>query len=989
MPIKYMHKGWLLVMTFLVISACSTQKKKGEVTKLQKFYQNTTSEFNGYFNANILYEESVAKLNEQTQDNYNKLLPVYKYTEASNPKEVAEDLDNAIKKVSVVVSLHRQSDWVDDCYLLMGKSMFMKQDYESAQEALEYMVAEFNPEALAKKKFRKKKKAEKKAGRSAKGKKKKKKEVEKKKKSRKKEVAKKKKARKKEVQARKKARSKGKKVPSKPKMSNEEKAKLAREEAAKKAAEEEAAAKAEKEAEEKALAEAQKPKTNYILKHRPCYQEGVLWLAKTYVERDNYLRAEFLFNELLEDPYTFKDVKKELYPAVAYFYLEQKKYDEAVMPLTEAIELVDDRNERARYAFILAQIHQNAGRNQEALANFAAAKKYSNNYEMEFSAELNVLKNSWATGTKSEDQVLNDLEKMLKEDKNFDYKDQIYFVLADIALKAGNKPKAIEYLAQSLEFNSVNQAQKGESHLLLADLYYEDEQYVNAKTNYDAAMTAISKADERYSEVERRSKGLTDIVKNIEIITLQDSLLRVSEMSDGDKRKLAAEIKRKEAEAKLAAAKASSNPAGGSKFPRANAPVGGAGVGNVKSSFFAYNEKAAKKGRREFDRRWPGRTTLEDDWRRSNRQTISIDESIADVSAYEEALTDEEVKKILGGIPNTDAAKQKANDQIMAALFELGTLYRDRLKNNPKSVATLEELNQRYPGNRHELESWYFLYLAHSDLGNTSKKREYFDKILEKYANTIYARVLKDPDYLSKTQDKESKINSYYNETYVMFTSGQYQQVQERVQKVSRLFGGNNSHQPRFALLDAMSTGALKKGGGKEAYVKKLKELIGKYPSTPEEKRAKEILRLLGDKSVIQSGLLDQEKMNKINSVFRVEEDKVHYGIVVFDEKVDLNKVKSNISDYNRKNHKLDRLRISNIYLGSDTNRPVIIVRKFKNKETAMKYYQGVVSDLKDFISIKAGYDLFVVNQYNYRQVLRQKSVDQYRLFFAENYLGE
>jgi len=184
-----------------------------------------------------------------------------------------------------------------------------------------------------------------------------------------------------------------------------------------------------------------------------------------------------------------------------------------------------------------------------------------------------------------------------------------------------------------------------------------------------------------------------------------------------------------------------------------------------------------------------------------------------------------------------------------------------------------------------------------------------------------------------------------------------------------------------------MSTGALKEGGGKEVYVKKLKELIGRFPNTDEEKRAKEILRLLGDNSIIQRGKLDQEKLDNLNKVFRVEEDKVHYGIVVFDDKVDLNKVKASISDYNRKNHKLDRLRISNIYLGSDTNRPVIIIRKFKDKKLAMKYYNGVVSDLKDFISIKAGFDLFVMNQYNYRQVLRNKSVDEYRFFFAENYL--
>ncbi len=976
-------KGWICLLVLIVFGSCTTQKKRGELTKLQRLYHNTTSRYNGYFNANILYQESVLKLNEQYHDNYNKVLPVYKYAEANNPKEVAGDLDEAIKKVSVVVSLHRDADWVDDCYLLMGKAHFLKQDYESAQEALEYMVAEFNPQAIAKKKTRKRKNAAKKKGTSKKDKKKKNKEAARKKKDKQREIAQKKKERQREIKRNKKARAKGKKVPTTPKVSEAEKARLAQEEAKRKAAEEQQKAKEEEIAE----VQPEKPRENYFLKHRPAYQEGVLWLAKTYVERDNYLGAERLFNELANDPYTFKDVKRALAPAQAYFYLEQKKYDEAVVPLQTAIELAEERNDKARYAFILAQIHQNAGRTTEALASFEQAKKYSNEYEMEFSAQLNVLKNSWAAGQRSDEAVQKELEKMLKEAKNAEYQDQIYFVLADIAIRSGDKKKAIEYLAQSLKTNSLNKSQKGESHLLLAQLYFEEEQYVEAKTNYDAALGVMSKNDERYPEIERIANSLTDIAKNIEIIILQDSLLKISEMSEGDKRKLAAQIKRKQAADKLAKAKAASVAATGSKFANGGGPqvgISAARIASQSSNFFAYNDKSLKKGRREFDQRWPGRTTLEDNWRRSNRQSLNIGEAIADQESYEQALTDEEITTILGNVPNTDAEKKKANDLIENALFELGTLYRDRLQNNKKAIETLEKMLGRYPGSHHELEAWYFLYLAYNDLGDANKKQEYFDKIIEKYGNTIYARVLQDPNYLSKTETKETKINNYYNETYAFFTNGKYQEVRNRVEQVPRLFGGNNSHQPRFALLNAMSVGNLE---GKEIYIDALKQLIGRYPNSPEEKRAKEILRLLGDKSILEAGLMDQETIDQANSIFQTEDDKLHYAIVVFDEKVDLTKVKAGISDYNRKNHKLDRLRISNIYLGSDTNRPVIIIRKFKNKEIGLRYYNGIVSDPEDFLQVTTGYDIFLVNQYNYRQVLRQKSVDAYRMFFAEHYL--
>lgn len=964
----------ILLLTFLFISSCVTQKQKGDLSAMQKLYHNTTSKYNGYFNANVLYEASVLSLNEQHQDNHNKILPVFKYTETEDPKIVAEDMDKAIKKVSVVVSLHREADWVDDCYLLMGKSQFLKQDYESAEEAFEYMVAEFNPQAIAKKKARKQKRAKSKGSKSKKGKKEKKKEIDKKKKDRKKiakEVAK-------EREAKKKARKKGKKIVEGP--SAKEKM------AAAKKAEEEEAKKEEEEKNKKEVAEAEKD----FLKKRPAYHEGLVWLAMTYVERENFLGAERMFNELENTSNLSKDVLAMIGPAKAYYFLEQDQNEAAIDPLLSAIELADDRDKKARFSFILAQIHQESGRNEEALANFQQAKKYSTEYELEFASELYVLKNSMRSGKLTADAAEKKLEKMLKETKNNEYQDQIYFVLADIAIQASNNEKAIEYLSSSLETNSLNTAQKGESHLLLADLYFDEENFVEAKKNYDAALSAVSKNDERYFDIKKRSEGLVDIAKNIELITLQDSLLRMSTLTDKERRKLAAKMKRQEVNDKLAAAKGIAPNATGKSST--NGPIPKTlTAGNVraglsgKSNFFAYNDKAIKRGSREFAKTWPGRVKLEDNWRRSSASSGDINDEIADASVYEEALTEEEINAYFKGVPSTDEEKKVINNKIETALFELGTLYRDRLNKNEKSIQTLEELNTRYPGTKHEVDSWYFMYLAHKDLGNTDKSQMFYDKIMDKYPSSVYARVLKDPNYLAQSQNKENQVNKYYNETYAQFTANNYAEVKKMVDAVPSKFGKNNSHQARFALLGAMSLGKVE---NKEAYIVALKQIITTYPDTPEEKRAKEILRLLGDQSIVDAGLLDPDKIEAANDLFKIEDDKVHYGIVVFDQKVNLTKVKANISDYHRKNHRLDQLRISNIYLGSDTNRPLIIIRKFKNKKGAMKYYDGAQRDIKNYIKIKEDFTFFVVNQFNYREILRNKSAVEYKTFFAEHYLG-
>ena len=39
---------------------------------------------------------------------------------------------------------------------------------------------------------------------------------------------------------------------------------------------------------------------------------------------------------------------------------------------------------------------------------------------------------------------------MLKDDKNAEYLDQIYFALADMTLREGDRPKGIEYLELSV-----------------------------------------------------------------------------------------------------------------------------------------------------------------------------------------------------------------------------------------------------------------------------------------------------------------------------------------------------------------------------------------------------------------------------------------------------------------------------------------------------------------------------------------------------------
>ncbi len=82
---------------------------------------------------------------------------------------------------------------------------------------------------------------------------------------------------------------------------------------------------------------------------------------------------------------------------------------------------------------------------------------------------------------------------MLKDSKNIEYKDQIYFALGNIAMEEGDREQAIEYYQLSVSTSVQNQYQKGFSSLTLAEIYYEEPDYILSAAYYDSAVSFLNK----------------------------------------------------------------------------------------------------------------------------------------------------------------------------------------------------------------------------------------------------------------------------------------------------------------------------------------------------------------------------------------------------------------------------------------------------------------------------------------------------------------
>ncbi len=109
---------------------------------VRKFLQNNTSHYNFYFNANNRINLVIERAKLSNKDDYSKMLSFYPYS-LENTASQKSDLDSVIYKSTAGILLHDlRSEWVDNFYLLIGKSYFLKKDFDSA--ALTFQFINYN-----------------------------------------------------------------------------------------------------------------------------------------------------------------------------------------------------------------------------------------------------------------------------------------------------------------------------------------------------------------------------------------------------------------------------------------------------------------------------------------------------------------------------------------------------------------------------------------------------------------------------------------------------------------------------------------------------------------------------------------------------------------------------------------------------------------------------------------------------------------------------
>lgn len=115
-------------------------------TVVRRFFQNTYTHYNYYFNANNILNEIVDRAQQGHKDDYTELLPFYPWSLEQTAQ--SKDIDSVLQKCTAGILLHDlRNDWIDNMYLLMGRAYYLRRDFDSAAMAFQYLNYAFAPKA--------------------------------------------------------------------------------------------------------------------------------------------------------------------------------------------------------------------------------------------------------------------------------------------------------------------------------------------------------------------------------------------------------------------------------------------------------------------------------------------------------------------------------------------------------------------------------------------------------------------------------------------------------------------------------------------------------------------------------------------------------------------------------------------------------------------------------------------------------------------------
>lgn len=566
---------------------------------------------------------------------------------------------------------------------------------------------------------------------------------------------------------------------------------------------------------------------------------AIVWLMRAYIEQDDFASALRVAEVLREQPLN-KVNSRDFYLTKAYLHELKGEYSVATGILEETFRLMPKSQQKARVHFAAAQMYENLGQTERAIHHYNLVKKNNPNYDLGFYASLNASLNSSAGGSQAT------FGKMLKDGKNKELQDKIYFAMAQREFQQKNYPQAVKYLQSSAAVGQGNTTQLSQTYRKLAEIHYENlQQYEIAKAYYDSTVATLSPMATDYQSILKKKEVLDDFVKQITTIRTEDSLQRLAQMNPTALDKYFDKIledQYKKQQEEMQRALRLANQAGG-------ALVRGNTLGNPGDAWYFYNSSVVSQGKIQFTQKW-GTRKLEDNWRRNAKETsLTISEvkvpngnslnAQSDkpdlTAAYNPAMFKAKKEEMMSKVPFTAQAMAESKQRQEEAYFQLGKVYKLSLNEPQNAIATFEKLLSLFPKTAHEAEAVYLLFLLTE---GQPKQAEWKNRLLTKFPDSYFARLINRGGGTAVTAGGEAEAQRLYATAYSLYGKGVYSDALVAVENGIRNFPSNKL-EDKFALLRTM---LIAKTQDIPAYQQALNTFLKDYPNSTLVERAKEML---------------------------------------------------------------------------------------------------------------------------------------------------
>lgn len=709
-----------------------------------------------------------------------------------------------------------------------------------------------------------------------------------------------------------------------------------------------------------------------------------LLAAQTHIRMDNAFQAE----QILDEIYT-KELPKamlfEVQKTMAALHIHKRSWERAQHWVESAAELAPNKSQKVRLTYLNAQLYALLKKGYEsALAYEAVLKLHPNDYDITFSAQIKRAENF---DVYMEDIAIieKDLEKMLRDDKNISYRDQIYYVWALKRLGLEHFTEAEKLLVQSIQSSVENPKQKGKSYLALAGVAFDFRDFVPAQAYYDSALAVLPAGYGGLDTLQHRKSVLDELVFEINSIMLEDSLQAMYGMSEMDLRekfrRFIAEKQRREEEARrraeLAEMRAEQNALLANTGPQA---IGG-------GEWYFFNSQVRTSGLASFKRTW-GDRPLEDHWRTKDKPAQGFGGAVDLANADDGADSTEVV------LPSNDnsveyyltrvlLSQEDYNQSLIreaTAKAELGFIYKDGLRDLVAAdLAWLDYLEEFESYAQLTPKVLYGLYLLRGEQLDTENQGKTKEKLLKEYPNSPYSALLRGEMKGPVVPREEQEA---YEEAFAAFVSGGLKTAQIKLDLFIAQYP-KTSLRAKAQMLQAFIYGADEK---EDEVVAALKGVVKDYTDSEESTVAAQILALLMDDNEGRKqdfrGSGDQ-KVQKID--FPEQPNAPHKFILAIPaENSNINDLRNALADFNKEHFKFDNLRIQNIFYDQATQ--LVIVSGLRTKEKAKVYlntFSTLGGPLEQYYP-KARSEAFYINNPNFGKVYRDKVLKEYIQHFKK-----